>query len=163
MQIGLTRVSLNDVQGGELTSGIVPLSRTRRSFTRGTAAGAVVLSGAATNVLQVDCGSVVAGDMIIVSCEVGFLADLGAAFAYFFLSLTQGTAIVECADGFPGFTIGRTRVPLNDLYRGSACMLCLVTGNGTFLPRIQGYDLLAAGNATEPSMCALSAAVFYGG
>ena len=163
MQIGLSRVSLNDVQGGVLGTGIVPIPRTVRAVVNGTAAGAIALSSVMQTVFQLDCGTIVAGDVILLMAQFSYLADVGAGRHLAIADLQDGTSTVVCQDGFPGFTVSADRVAFNDFHRSSAFGLCRCTVGGTWLPKIIASDLDNVDNSTNPALCALGAMIFYGG
>ena len=163
MQIGLTRVSLNDVQGGELTSGIVPISRTMRGVFGSLLAFDAGIGLATTTIISLNCGTVVAGDVVILSATFGAFCDLGADTIRADLDLKPGTATVEMPSSIDMVSFAHRSVAINQYVRGAATLIGVVQVGGTWLPELLAQSQAFDGQTALANVCSLSAIVFYGG
>jgi hypothetical protein len=137
---------LDDIAGGTLLAGVVPLARMLRARYKGHNAGAVTVVAGATTVLTLDCGTVVTGDVIRVSAYALFTKGATAGYAYLKLLKDSGAATVEFFDGLSEAAHYRDTVVASGNVTIPITAVVEVTLGGTLTLKLTGYS--AGSNST---------------
>jgi hypothetical protein len=94
-------IRLDDLIGGTLNAGVVGVDRTSRGYFSTANAGVLTVSNPPSDVLTLDLGTVVLGDIILVSAKWDLTKTGAAGYCWSIVDKVSGTASIGFASTWP--------------------------------------------------------------
>jgi len=161
MIYGLGAVSLDNVVGGTLTSGIVPFPRMQRQTASGRNLGVVTLLAGVTEIVALSSLTVTLGDVILVWCRVkGTKGGVGGAYSVT-IKKKSGTAAVVFISNTTSAPFEVPDCPAGADWKVAYGSVIQVTGSGTLVLQYVG-DSQGSDSTVQIASGQLAAYVLYG-